>query len=142
VAHVDRLRVGQYSPRVVPTGPTARAGRLAREVPDAGEAFHALVDLGGARIEHIVSSDSPDPAEQVQAWDEWVLVVSGRARLGLPDGELELGPGDWVTIPAHTPHRVLATTAGTHWIAVHALQQGAREPAPGGAAGAGPGGAL
>ena len=136
-AQIERHRVGQYSPRVVPTGPTVPRGRLSQQVPGAGEAFHALADLGGARVEHIVSSDSPDPAEQVQAWDEWVLVVSGRARLEVPDGELELGPGDWVTIRAHTPHRVLAATAGTHWIAVHAPQPAARQPASGGVADAG-----
>ena len=32
---------------------------------------------------------------------------------------VELGPGDWVLIPAGTPHRVLQTAPGTQWIAVH-----------------------
>ena len=95
------------------------AGRLAGDAPDSGEAFLSLATVGGARIEHIVSSDSPDTAEQVQAWDEWVLVVSGSARLGLPGGELALAAGDWVLIPAGTPHRVLATEHGTRWLAVH-----------------------
>jgi cupin 2 domain-containing protein len=94
-------------------------GRLAGEVPASGESFLPLATLGGVRIEHIVSSDSPDTAEQVQAWDEWVLVVSGAARLGVPGGELPLGAGDWVLIPAGTPHRVLSADRGTHWIAVH-----------------------
>jgi cupin 2 domain-containing protein len=106
------------------------AGRLTGDVPDSGEAFLSLATVGGARIEHIVSSASPDSAEQVQDWDEWVVVVSGAARLGLPGGELALGPGDWVLIPAGTPHRVLATERGTHWLAVHD-RAGAPDPPAG-----------
>ena len=78
-----------------------------------------LAAVGGARVEQIVSSEAPDDGEQVQAWDEWVLVVAGAARLGTPDGELALRAGDWVMIPAGTPHRVLAAERGTQWIAVH-----------------------
>jgi cupin 2 domain-containing protein len=100
-----------------------RRGALSQEVPDTGEHFHPVAAVGGARVEHIVSSGSPDTAEQVQAWDEWVLLVSGSARLGLPAGPVELGPGDWLVIPAGTPHQVLRTAAGTHWIAVHADAQ-------------------
>ena len=104
-----------------------RRGRLSQQVPTAGESFHPLATVGGARVEHIVSSATADPAEQVQAWDEWVLLVSGSASLELPDGTLALGPGDWVLIPAGTPHRVLGTAAGTHWIAVHAGPAGQPE---------------
>lgn len=94
-------------------------GTLSDQAPDEGEDVHPLVSLAGARIEHIVSSGSVDPGEQVQAWDEWVLVTHGRGQLGLPAGVVELGPGDWVLIPAGTPHRVLQTAPGTQWIAVH-----------------------
>jgi len=96
-----------------------RRGRLADAVPDAGEDFHPLAALGQVRIEHIVSSDTPDQGEQVQGWDEWVLVVHGAASLEVAGVELDLGAGDWVLIPAGTMHRVASTGAGTHWIAVH-----------------------
>jgi mannose-6-phosphate isomerase-like protein (cupin superfamily) len=95
-------------------------GRLTDAVPATGEAFHAVAELGGTRIEHIVSSDTPDPGEQVQGWDEWVLVVRGSARLEVAGVERSLGSGDWLLIPAGTRHRVLSTQPGTHWIAVHA----------------------
>jgi cupin 2 domain-containing protein len=94
-------------------------GRLTDVVPTVGEAFHHLADAGTARVEHIVSSDTPDPGEQVQGWDEWVLVIRGAARLELTGVVLDLGVGDWVLIRAGTPHRVLSTAAGTHWIVVH-----------------------
>jgi cupin 2 domain-containing protein len=94
-------------------------GRLSDTVPESGESFHRLVDLGTTRVEHIVSSNTPDPGEQVQGWVEWVVVLRGAARLDLAGVEVDLGAGDWLLIPAGTPHRVLSTDAGTHWIAVH-----------------------
>lgn len=114
---------GQGLPGKVSAG-QPRAGQLSAEVPAAGEACHDLTSLAGVRVEHIVSSDSPDPAVQAQDWDEWVLVVSGAAALDVDGERLELTAGSWVLLPAGTPHRVLQTAAGTHWIAVH----GARQP--------------
>ncbi|MDB5688244.1 MAG: cupin [Sphingomonas bacterium] len=58
----------------------------------------------------------------VQAWDEWVLLVSGSAGLTF-DGAAErtLVPGDCLAIPAGTRHRVAWTDPGgpTVWLAVH-----------------------
>jgi cupin 2 domain-containing protein len=95
-------------------------GRLTDTVPEAGESFHRLADVGTTHVEHIVSSDTPDPGEQVQGWDEWVVVLRGAARLDVAGVEVDLGAGDWLLIPAGTRHRVLSTQAGTQWIAVHA----------------------
>jgi cupin 2 domain-containing protein len=95
------------------------AGRLTDAVPADGEDFHDLAAFAGVRVEHIVSSDSPDPHPQVQAWDEWVLVLAGGAELEVDGARHHLTPGDWVLIEAGTPHRVVRTERGTHWIAVH-----------------------
>jgi cupin 2 domain-containing protein len=100
-------------------GSTVARGRLTDRVPSRGEDFHNLAQVGGARIEHIVSSATADPAEQVQAWDEWVLVMSGGARLELSGALIDLGPMEWVLIPAGTVHRVVAAANGTQWITVH-----------------------
>ncbi len=94
-------------------------GHLANTIPESGEAFATLTSLGSVRIEHIVSSDSPDTGEQMQGWDEWVLLLSGAAELEICGERLPMSDGDWVVIPAGTSHRVLVTRAGTHWIAVH-----------------------
>jgi len=37
--------------------------------------------------------------------EEFAFVVRGRVRLTLGDEESDLGPGDAVTLPAHSPHR-------------------------------------
>ncbi len=104
---------------VVTEGSGMHRGRLADAVPEAGEAFHQLAGLQGARVEHIVSSDLPDPTEQVQGWDEWVIVLAGSADVDVAGVSLTLRERDWLLIPAGTPHRVLAATRGTHWLAVH-----------------------
>ncbi len=48
------------------------------------------------------------------------VVLSGAAKLEVEDRTVHLGPGDSIHIPAHTPHRVLWTTAEepTVWLAV------------------------
>lgn len=94
-------------------------GRLTERVPDDAEDFHELAAFAGLRVEHIVSSIRPDPAEQLQSWDEWVLVLRGSARLDVAGEGIDLVAGDWLLLPAGTRHRVLRAEAGTHWIAVH-----------------------
>ncbi|HEX2735965.1 MAG TPA: cupin domain-containing protein [Polyangiaceae bacterium] len=87
------------------------------------ERFDTLVAQKHVRIERIVSSGQSSPPDfwYDQTENEFVLVVSGRARLGFEHaGERELGPGDWVDIPAHVRHRVEWTspTEPTIWLAV------------------------
>ena len=94
-------------------------GSLSGEVPSDGEAFHELATVGHVRIEHIVSSRTPDPSLQVQDWDEWVLVLTGHAVLEVEGSHVGLRAGDWVLLGAGTPHRVLTTESGTQWLAVH-----------------------
>jgi cupin 2 domain-containing protein len=98
---------------------------LFRDLPagaEAGERFEDLLARPGVRLERIVSSgQSTPPGEWMdQAWDEWVLLVAGRAGLTL-EGEapLTLAPGDWLLIPAHRRHRVDWTETPTVWLAVH-----------------------
>ncbi len=102
-----------------PAPPAQNRGHLTPTVPESGESFATLAALGPVRIEHIISSDSPDTGEQVQGWDEWVLLLTGAAELEVAGERLALGFGDWVVIPAGTCHRVLVTRAGTQWLAVH-----------------------
>ncbi len=78
----------------------------------------------GVRIERIVSRGhrSPEGFWYDQDQNEWVILLSGWARLRF-DGDadaVELGPGDYVQIPAHVRHRVEETSAAedTVWLAV------------------------
>jgi len=95
-------------------------GRL--EQPDAaptnGERVVRLADLGHAGVDQILSGRLDGPVDYRQDADEWVIVLQGRATLDVDDERLPLGPGDWVLLPAGTPHRLVETRPGTSWLTV------------------------
>src|SRR5262249_26450768 len=82
-----------------------------------------LVKSPSVRIERIVSHGQASPAEfwYDQEQGEWVLVVSGAARLEFENESVELKPGSYLNIPAHKRHRVAWTDPdrATIWLAVH-----------------------
>lgn len=89
------------------------------------ERFDRLLERPGVLLERIVSTGQASPPG---FWydaprDEWVVLVSGAARLRV-DGEdspRELRPGDWILLPAHCRHRVDWTDPDqpTCWLALH-----------------------
>jgi cupin 2 domain-containing protein len=84
---------------------------LLRDLPpdSAGEVTERLAASSAVRIERIVSRGevSPEGFWYDQHDAEFVLVLSGAARLRFVDGEvIALGPGDWVDIAPHRRHRV------------------------------------
>ncbi len=86
------------------------------------EAFATIAEARGARIERIASRAVRDGDWYDQGWDEFVLLIEGRARLAFADGtERNLAPGDWCLLPAGCRHRVAETDPGavTLWLAVH-----------------------
>ncbi len=103
-------------------------GNIGAGLPDAsgGEIIETLAAMSGrnVRIERIVSGGhaSPPGFWYDQGWDEWVLVLRGKAVITLrePAGTEILETGDWLHIPAHREHRVESTTLDTLWFAVHA----------------------
>jgi cupin 2 domain-containing protein len=118
-------RVADPAPAAPPTGaaaapaslPLAR-GNLVNELPEGlpSEVVTPLVRERGVRVERIVSwgQASPPGFWYDQDEHELVLVLVGSARLELEGhGEIALGPGDWVDIPAHLRHRV--TFTDPHW---------------------------
>ena len=99
---------------------------LLTNLPDTsgGEVFTTLLTRPGIRIERIVSQGQTTPvdAPYIQSHDEWVLLLSGAARLWLDgQGEVNLAPGDALLIPAHVAHRVTFTQMepATVWLAIH-----------------------
>jgi cupin 2 domain-containing protein len=95
-------------------------------LPDAstGEVFTELLSHKGVRIERIVSlgQSTPQDVPYDQPHDEWVVLLSGAARLWVHgQGERALWPGDHLLIPAHHRHRVTWTSPDgpTVWLAVH-----------------------
>lgn len=82
----------------------------------AGENFH---------VERIVSTGhaTPDDKWYDESLAEWVVMLSGSARIRFADEqtEFELRPGDYLNIPPHCRHRVTWTSASepTVWLAIH-----------------------
>lgn len=93
---------------------------LPPDLPD--ELFTTLLDASGVRIERIISHGhaSPEGFWYDQPQHEWVVLLKGAARLRFENKTIELEPGDFVNIPAHTKHRVEWTTPAepTIWLAV------------------------
>jgi cupin 2 domain-containing protein len=82
------------------------------------------------RVERVVSHGQYTPPDHWfdQDQTEWVLLVSGRARLEFdgPEEALDLAPGHWVEIPPHRRHRVAWTDPNqpTIWLAVWVAAKG------------------
>ena len=94
---------------------------LPANVPE--EVFQNIVSASNVRIERIVSSggSSPESGWYDQEEDEWVIILEGSGAIRFEDGrEVILKRGDYITIPAHSRHRVLWTdkTIKTIWLAV------------------------
>ena len=92
-------------------------------LPD--ELFEIILENDAIRIERIVSRGhiTAEGHWYDQAWDEWVLLLQGRAALCYENTTKPamLNPGDYCLIPAHTRHRVAWTDPDqdTIWLAVH-----------------------
>lgn len=86
------------------------------------ELVTTLLEAADVRIERIVSHGhaSPDGFWYDQDRHEWVLVLTGTAKLRFEDGMVEMDAGDSVNIPARKTHRVEWTTPDepTIWLAV------------------------
>lgn len=88
------------------------------------EIFQTLLEQDGVRIERIVSlgHSSPPGFWYDQDEGEWILLLSGAARLRLVDPEetVELMTGDAFDIAPHRHHRVewTAPDETTVWLAV------------------------
>lgn len=104
-----------------------KRGNILAPLPIHRNAEHMdpLLELGNGRVERIVSfgQASPEDFWFDQEQSEWVLVLCGRAKLeveGLPK-LVELAPGDYLNLSAHTRHRVAWTTPEepTIWLAIH-----------------------
>jgi len=94
--------------------------------PASGERVDVLARLGDLAVEQILSGESDEPVEFLQSSDEWLVLLEGDAVLEAEGARLELAPGDWVLLPAGTPHRLVRTGAGTSWLTVHLHHPGTR----------------
>lgn len=103
------------------------SGNLYAQLSDSmpHEMIEALAQGENFRLERIVSLGHTTPPGQWydQDADEWVVLLSGSARLLFEDGKeyRNLKPGDWLLIQAHHRHRVEWTDQNCHtlWLALH-----------------------
>jgi cupin 2 domain-containing protein len=89
------------------------------DTPLQGERFEALLNHKNLVIERIVSSAATTPSEYIQPQDEWVAMIRGEATLDIAGELFELHSGDYVFIPAGTPHTARRVSDGALWLAVH-----------------------
>jgi mannose-6-phosphate isomerase-like protein (cupin superfamily) len=102
------------------------------EAPATGETTEVLAAAGAAVVEQILSGRLDAAVDYLGTVDEWVVVVAGAAELEVAGTPVVLTPGEWLLLPAGTPHRLTATRPGTSWITVTAPVAPARPTGPGG----------
>ncbi len=89
------------------------------------ELLEDILTTKSFRIERIVShGHACEPGFWYdQNQNEWILLLSGQARLRFEDDQapIELKPGDYIHIASHRRHRVEWTAAeqNTVWLAIH-----------------------
>jgi cupin 2 domain-containing protein len=93
---------------------------LPKDLPE--EIFETILESDQLRIERIVSlgQSSPEGFWYDQDQNEWVILLKGAAKLTVEDKTIDLAPGDFINLPAHTKHRVEWTKPDepTVWLAV------------------------
>ena len=102
-------------------------GNLYKDVlpPEKGERFDTLLSHQGLVIERIVSTSKIESRQYAQEQDEWVVLLTGDAVLDVAGREVALRAGDYLFLPARTPHTVLRVSDGAMWLAVHLHGRGA-----------------
>lgn len=86
-----------------------------------GEDFATILQCRNVKIERILSSSQPESIVYNQPQDEWVLLIQGGATLMINQDKIQLQKGDYLFIPAYTPHQVIKTSINPLciWLAIH-----------------------
>ena len=87
--------------------------------PVTGERFETLLQHKNLVIERICSSSEIPLSQYVQTQDEWVLLIQGIAEIEINGKTESFKSGDYVFLPANTPHCVKNVSEGALWLAVH-----------------------
>jgi len=120
---------GKEMPRFQPLGSSSEQVRdsvenIFDELPQnlPKEVVQTLIRAADIRIERIISHGHASPTDfwYDQPQHEWVIVLSGAARLQFEERVVEMKPGDFLNIPAFQKHRVDWTTPDepTVWLGV------------------------
>jgi cupin 2 domain-containing protein len=89
--------------------------------PTNSEIFETLLKHKNIEIKKIISNTLKTPQTFIQEEDEFVILLKGCAKLEI-NGEIKkLKSGDWIFIPAKTPHTLIKTKKTALWLTVHIL---------------------
>ncbi|MED7818545.1 MULTISPECIES: cupin domain-containing protein [unclassified Francisella] len=85
------------------------------------EVFLDLLKYDNVHVEKIISYGQVTDLNKpyIQNYDEWVLVLKGKAKLRLDTREYILEEGEHLLIPKDTKHWVTYTANPTIWLAIH-----------------------
>ena len=93
--------------------------------PLVDESFQTLLENKQLKLERIISKGHCSAVDEWydQAFDEWVILLQGKARLQFAEDRsiITLTAGDYLFIPAHEKHRVDWTDPliESIWLALH-----------------------
>ena len=87
--------------------------------PLDSEIFETILKHKNVEIKKIISNTLKTPQTFIQKEDEFVVLLKGCAKIVI-NGEIKkLKAGDFLFIPANTPHTVLKTKKIAVWLAIH-----------------------
>ena len=83
------------------------------------ELFQTLLKHKNIEIKRIVSNTLKTPQKFIQKENEFVVLLKGCAKIEI-NGEIKkLKAGEYLFIPANTPHTLLKTKKVAIWLAIH-----------------------
>jgi len=83
------------------------------------EIFKTILKHKNVEIKKIISNTLKTPQTFCQKEDEFVVLLKGCAKIEI-NGEIKkLKAGDYLFIPANTPHTLLKTKKTAIWLAIH-----------------------
>jgi len=89
-------------------------------LPDTDrEIFKTLLKHKNIEIKKIISNTLKTPQTFIQDEDEFVVLLKGCAKIEINGTVKKLKTGDWLFIPAKTPHTVIKTKKIAVWLAIH-----------------------
>jgi len=87
--------------------------------PIDSEFFETILKHKNIEIKKIISNTLKTPQTFIQKEDEFVVLLKGCAKIEINGEVKKLKSGDYLFIPANTPHTLLKTKKTAIWLAIH-----------------------
>jgi len=83
------------------------------------EIFETILKHKNIEIKKIISNTLKTPQTFIQKEDEFVVLLKGCAKIEINGEVKKLKSGDYLFIPANTPHTLIKTKKTAIWLAIH-----------------------